>query len=93
MFDNEPNDTIQDSKETIMLKAIILIAAIVVIGFVIAPRITAHELVEHHDVQESWSLGDDNDRPRYTVVTVRGVRPTFDDGGEHGQIIRNRARR
>ena len=64
-----------------MLRAIILIAAIVVIGFVLAPRITAHELNDHgSDDTASWTY--EVEHPRFVSVTVRGVRPTYDDRGQ-----------
>jgi len=80
MFGN--HKAINTSKENNMLRAIILIAAVIIIGLAIAPRITAHEIDPHFESSETATWSHEFAAPRYVTVTVRGVRPTFDDGSK-----------
>jgi len=79
MFDNEPSKAIKAIRETIMFRSIIVIAAVIILGLFLAPKITAHELDEPRDSEVTWSHS--FEAPRHVVVTVRGVQPTHDDGG------------
>jgi len=88
MTNNEPSKANNHNRETTM-KSIILIAAVIIVAFFLAPKVTALE-IDNPFERDNTSYSVDYESPRFTVVTVRGVEPTYDDAGRHGQTRWNR---
>ena len=80
MTHNGPSKDIANNRENTM-RSIILVAAIIIVAFFVAPKVTALEIDNPFDQDDSTTYQVDFEAPRYTTVNVRGVEPTYDDGG------------
>ncbi len=83
MKHNEPSKNNHDNRENTM-KSIILVAAVIIVAFFVAPKVTALE-IDNPFERDDTSYSVDFESPRVTLVKVRGVEPTYDDFGRHGQ--------
>lgn len=79
MKHNGPSNNNHDNRENTM-KSIILVAAVIIVAFFVAPRVTALE-IDNPFERDDTSYSVDFDAPRVTLVQVRGVEPTYDDFG------------
>ncbi len=78
MTHNGPSKANENNRENTM-RSIILVAAILIVAFFIAPKVTALEIDNPFNQDDSTTYKVDFETPRITTVKVRGVEPTYDD--------------
>jgi hypothetical protein len=88
MIRNEPSKSHHDNRENTM-KSIILVAAVIIAAFFVAPKVTALE-IDNPFERDDASYSVDFEAPRVTLVQVRGVEPTYDDFGRNGRSHHHR---